>query len=639
MGFVNFAALGHMPRVFNTYLKRLASAYREQPYFFGLRARMLAGFSLLLIVMVPLNTAKLLWVMPPLVMYRLAFNVCMGCGALIALRWVGKGKLDRAGNMLVLASVLPVYAITLFAPNYQDPLAAAILMFVFGVVFLLLSLVFATRAISVGVLSLIVMNQFSLHYDRLRTGPGGGSTEFAANTLLRDGLIAMGIIFCLGITLVRMIETAHRRSEEALKETRETNKNLGSLVAERTSELEAATERANEASRAKDDFLANMSHEIRTPLNGIIASADLLRHRADIPAEAAEQVRIIAESGELLLNHLSDILDFSKIEAGLLTLEKHRFELAPLVADCVTLLAPKAAQCRLQLDCTVALSLAPTFEGDSFRLRQVLLNLVANAIKFTPPDGNVRLAITSADPQANPVLIRFEVRDTGIGMDDFVKRRLFERFSQADSSTTRRYGGTGLGLAISSRIVAIMGGRIEVESAPGRGSSFYFTVPFRRSEVVTFVETAVKPKLVNLGLRVLVVEDNLMNRKIIGAQLATLGCTHTIAVDGVEALAKLKEDLLPDVVMMDCHMPNLDGWEATRRIRAWGAAGGATPQMQAAGCLPIVALTAAVLPEERARCLEIGMNDFLAKPVKLAELQRALEPFVRSAEPAGEPGA
>jgi signal transduction histidine kinase/AmiR/NasT family two-component response regulator len=463
--------------------------------------------------------------------------------------------------------------------------------------------------------------------------PIAGSLRFAADTLIREGLVLLGLIFVLGSILVRMIETAQRMSLDALNKAKAVNENLERLVSERTEALEVATLRANEASQAKGDFLANMSHEIRTPLNGIIAWSELLRKRSDLPAQAAAHVRLIAESGELLLKQLGDILDFSKIEAGQMTLETHRFDLGPLVADSAALVESNAAQGGVILDYRIAPELPAQFEGDSFRLRQVLLNLVANAIKFTPPGGCVRFTVTGAGLRPDgAMLLRFEVSDTGIGMDEEAIKRLFQRFTQADSSTTRRYGGTGLGLAISSRIVGVMGGRIEVNSAPGKGSVFYFTLPFKPVSVAPGPGAAPSARLARLGLRVLVVEDNLMNRRIIGAQLDELGCQHAMAVDGEQALVALQRDALPDVILMDCHMPNLDGWEATRRVRAWANAPEATELQRTISRRPIIALTAAALPEERKRCLDAGMNDFVSKPVKLGELHQALKGIVKQGE-------
>jgi CheY-like chemotaxis protein len=255
-----------------------------------------------------------------------------------------------------------------------------------------------------------------------------------------------------------------------------------------------------------------------------------------------------------------------------------------------------------------------------------LLNLIANAVKFTPAGGRVDVVITG-DTRPNEKRVRFEVRDTGIGMDEATTRRIFDRFTQADTSTTRRYGGTGLGLAISFRLVEMMGGRLAVTSAPGQGSTFYFAIPLRPSNTGFAAPGVPAPVEAALNLRVLIVEDNAVNRKILGTQLAQLGCPCLLAVDGEEALDLLQREPLPDVVLMDCHMPKLDGWETTRRLRAWKSSLDAIQQKAAA--LPVVALTASAYPEERARCRDSGMNGFVAKPVKVAELQQALLPYVR----------
>jgi CheY-like chemotaxis protein len=258
-------------------------------------------------------------------------------------------------------------------------------------------------------------------------------------------------------------------------------------------------------------------------------------------------------------------------------------------------------------------------------LRQVLLNLTSNAIKFTPASGHVRVSVAKEAASADAIAVRFEVRDTGIGMDAATQARIFERFTQADSSTTRRYGGSGLGLAISADLVRLMGGTLQVESSPGQGSCFYFTLRLPPAEVARTKAVAAPAAARKLGLHVLVVEDNLVNQRILAAQLAQLGCRGTLVGDGEDALAALASQVAPDVVLMDCHMPRLDGWETTRRVRAW--AGETDVVRQRAAKLPIIALTAAALIDERQRCVDAGMDGFVAKPAKLTELRAALEPF------------
>ncbi len=605
--------------------RRIDEVYVGRPYFDGIKARLLAGSNLLVIVLVLANMGKLWWVQAPGLSYRICFNLVMISAAAISLRWLLQGRQHLAGAAVVLGSVIPIHAVLLTVPIYSQPLASAIQLFAFDLAFLLIALMFASRRVAIATLVIIVTGQFSLHMQAI---DGQGSMEFAANTLLRDGMLTTLFVFGLGWALMSMIETTHRRSEEALRATLASNETLERLVSERTQDLEAASERANEASRAKSDFLANMSHEIRTPLNGIIATSELLQHREDLSTENAELAQLIASSGELLLKLLGDILDFSKIEAGQLRLEPHSFALAPLIQDTVNLLISRAEQGKVHLDFTLSPEIPANVQGDSYRLRQILLNLLVNAIKFTPEGGGVHLDITATSTDENPIKIRFAVHDTGIGMDPETLGRIFSRFTQADSSTTRRFGGSGLGLAISARLAEMMGGKLKATSAPGKGSVFTCTLPMWVAGESANPAHNSGRALTHLGLSVLVAEDNAVNRKILAAQLAQLGCTCTATVDGEELLAALAKGPLPHVVLMDCHMPKLDGWTATQRLRGWAVSSTANARQRLAGTVPVIALTAAALPQERLRCMQAGMNEFLAKPVKLAELHAALSLYV-----------
>ncbi|MDO8540359.1 MAG: ATP-binding protein [Opitutaceae bacterium] len=620
-----------MFRSFVSFFTNLDSVYAEQFFFTRLKARLLAAFGLLIIVWVPLNVAKLAWIQPPFITLRLLMNGCVLLAAVLSLYWVRRGNIGRAGNGLALGLILPTHALLFLAPDYLEPLSVAVQLLAFDLVFLLLTVLFASRAVALGVLAVIVATFASFYLGTLHQDHIAGSLAFAANTLVRDGLVALGFIFCLGHTVVRMIDSANRRSELALPATKAMNENLEALVAERTRALAVATQQAQDSSRAKGEFLANMSHEIRTPLNGIIAGADLLRQRRDLPPVAAEHVRIVADSGNLLLKLLGDILDFSKIEAGQLEIEPHPFDLAVTVGDTVTLHASTAAAGGVRIESSLAPDLPRHVIGDSYRLSQVLLNLAANAVKFTPAGGRVNIVVSSHAARADPVPVRFEVRDTGIGMHATTLSRIFERFTQADSSTTRRFGGSGLGLAISAHLVRLMGGKLEVESAPGLGSTFFFTLSFPRVAEHAADAAAPAPVAGNLGLHVFVAEDNAVNRSILAAQLTQLGCRHTLTHDGEEALAALAGGAAPDVILMDCHMPNLDGWETTRRLRSWS--GESDESRRRAAATIVIALTAAALPEERQRCLDAGMNDFIAKPVRLAELDRVLRRFVPTLQP------
>ncbi len=602
------------------------AAYRGCPPLVGQKARLLGAILVAVVMLVPVSVARHLWMQSPALVSRLSLNVAMLVAAVVCLRWLVRGKLERAGNGFALAVVLALYLavlITGLAMTPVLPLSTGIQMVIFDSVFLLFALAFASPWVATGAFAVMLAGNAGYHAFILPQVALEETGRQAAKTLLVDGSVMLAMVFALGMTLSRMIKAANRRSEEALRKTRETNENLGRLVEERTRALETETRRAEEASRAKSEFLANMSHEIRTPLNGILASADLLARRDDLPKDAGEQVRMVGESGDLLLRLLGDILDFSKIEAGQVVLERHAFSLTTVVNDTAGLMAGRAEEGKVALCVDVSDEMEGVFvEGDSHRLKQVLLNLVSNAVKFTPAGGRVTVSAKEAPAPAGGASVVFAVADTGIGMDEGAAARVFERFTQADSSTTRRYGGTGLGLAISSRLVAMMGGRLEVATAPGHGATFSFSLTMPRVEAPRPGTAPGFAGMEMLGLRVLVVEDNAVNRKILATQLQQLGCTHAMAGDGAAALAVLEREELPDVILMDCHMPTLDGWETVRRLRGWRDSG--EERLRKAAKLPVVALTASAYPEERARCFEAGMDDFVSKPVRLAGLGTAL---------------
>lgn len=618
-----------MIRPIATCLARIDGAYRDRPYFTGSRARLLTAFAFLMCGFAPLNVAKVLWLHLPQMEVRIAWNVVMLSSAVLAIRWATRGQLERAGSVLALPALVFLHTVALVLPvsDVRQPLSVGIQIYLVDIGYLLVALIFSRRWVGIVALLIAVAGNIAFHARMRSVGTISEPVQIAANALLEEGLLVLGFVFVLGSALIHMIEAAHRRSEQALRESHATNENLERLVSVRTHDLALASEQATAASRAKGEFLANMSHEIRTPLNGIIASTDLLRLRDDLPAEAAEHVRLIADSGDLLLRLLGDILDFSKIEEGKLTLEMQPIALLAMIEDTVALIDTRAATVGVKITFSSPSDFPAFVEGDGHRIRQVLFNLLSNAVKFTPVAGQVSVGVSYISSGGGAARVRFEVRDSGIGMDEETQRRVFERFTQADSSTTRRYGGTGLGLAISARLVTLMGGQLQVESRPGVGSAFHFTLPMKivpepAQRAASVVPAAVP---VPINLRVLVTEDNAVNRSIIGAQLNRLGCSHVTAVDGEAALMALQVDPLPDVILMDCHMPRLDGWKTTRCIREWAQK--PDERSRKAATIPIVALTAAALPNERARCLEAGMNDFLAKPVKLAELEQVLRQY------------
>jgi len=398
-------------------------------------------------------------------------------------------------------------------------------------------------------------------------------------------------------------------------------------------ELAHAKQAAEAANRAKSDFLANMSHEIRTPMTAILGYADVLETRLADPDDRA-CVGTIKRNGHYLVQIINDILDLSKIEAGKLVPELVRFDPLEVLDDVESLMGERARERGLQLTVQADGPLPPTVRGDPIRLRQVLVNLISNAIKFTN-EGSVATTV-----HCNAALEQLElsVTDTGIGMTPELQARLFEPFSQADTSLTRRYGGTGLGLAISKRLVEALGGTIGVESAPGQGSTFSFSVPTGSLEGITLVDgrTRGKPRNVPpplpqrslLGARILLVDDRRDVRHLMQTYLDDAGAQVDCAGDGLAALDEFErgraEGHEPDVIVLDMQMPTLDGYQTARRLREWGFTG------------PIVALTAAAMKGDRERCLAAGCDDYLTKPIDRAQLVGCVARFAAESKP--EPG-
>jgi len=427
----------------------------------------------------------------------------------------------------------------------------------------------------------------------------------------------------LGESLNAMIETL----KNSRHEVREYQERLEEKIRERTEQLEEAMQKALAASRAKSEFLANISHELRTPMNGVIGMIEILLEESPSPQQA-DHLETARGCANTLLSLLNDILDLSKIEAGRMLLENIPFEVRPLVEDCVRSMQARARQKGIPLRCQIAPNVPSRIVGDPLRIRQMLNNLLSNAVKFTER-GSVDVSVNARyNLDLTEARITLEVADTGTGIPAEKLSAIFDEFTQADGSISRRYGGTGLGLAITRRLVEMHKGRITVQSEERKGSRFRIELPARVAASAA-KDAHPQPELpaaagstgsVPLPARILLAEDNLVNQKVVTAILKKRGYRVEVAADGREALRRLEQYPF-DLVLMDVQMPELDGIEAARQIR----------QKERFRRLPIVAMTAHAMNGDRERCLSAGMDDYLSKPVAPAHLLEAVQKHLQRA--------
>ncbi|OPY12698.1 MAG: Autoinducer 2 sensor kinase/phosphatase LuxQ [Syntrophus sp. PtaB.Bin001] len=478
--------------------------------------------------------------------------------------------------------------------------------------------------------------------DKISRRVKGLSERYELELIRKDGAVVFVMIsaspvytgngdfagsFCV-VTDITESKEAFESMLNARKEAEVANQRLRRSI-EQSRQLAIKAESAN---RAKSEFLANMSHEIRTPMNGILGFLELLQKEEGLTDRQHQYVSTALASGETLLQLVNDILDFSKIEAGKMEIAVTPLDLADLVKEVMEFFKSQAQLKGIELSCHMESEIPSSLHGDPVRLRQVLVNLLGNAVKFTEK-GKITLSVSLEEEAERTALLRFEVQDTGVGIAPDAISRIFNAFAQEDGSTTRQYGGTGLGLAIVSQLVPMMGGKIEVESTQGRGSTFRFTArlekPDTREATVPHPSPLPTPPAVMeerekmkpfASFRILLVEDNPVNQTLSAAMLEYFGCSADVADDGLEALEKVAANQY-DLILMDCQMPRMDGYEATAAIRKQEAEYGTGGKFRHT---PIIALTAHALEGDREICLTAGMDDYLSKPFKADELRSVL---------------
>jgi signal transduction histidine kinase/CheY-like chemotaxis protein len=440
-----------------------------------------------------------------------------------------------------------------------------------------------------------------------------GEPQWSTRLTIAAAMYLLGIYLAFtGLVSARLRDRA-RRAMRTARELVDSLEQKKSALEAQARELEEASRKAEQANVAKAQFLATISHEIRTPMNGVLGTTELL-----LATSLAGRQRRLAEtahrSATALLALIDDVLDLSRIEASKLTLQSTSFDLRALVTEAAELMATTARGKPLALSCTISAALPERVEGDPMRLRQVLVNLLHNAVKFTER-GGIALEVIVLEDADDSVRLLFEVRDTGIGLAEDQFDSVFDAFTQVDASSTRRHGGTGLGLAIVKEIAELMGGQVGVDSRLEEGSTFWFEVSLKKGAQPAGDVGPATARAPILSAHILLAEDDAVNQMVVEEMLTGMGCVVDVVDDG-DAACVAAARIAYDLIFMDCHMPVLDGFEATRRIRAAADEQGAHT--------PIVALTADALAGDRERCLACGMDDYMTKPVSTEQLAAAV---------------
>jgi len=439
---------------------------------------------------------------------------------------------------------------------------------------------------------------------------------------LEELKIPIAIVFLLGLFLNLFYVKLHYNNWKSFISEKNKSENYSTKIQKSNVELEKALQESNKASKLKGDFIATVSHEVRTPMNGIIGLSSLL-YDTELNEEQKDFVRMIKKSADSLLDIINDILDFSKIESGQFEMDHSVFDIAALTNELAVIFGEKVSEKKLDLKVNITQNLDNMVVGDQVRLRQILNNILSNAVKFTH-EGYIRLSLNSEPIDISQSIYKFKIEDTGIGIAPDKIDVIFNRFTQGDASTTRKYGGTGLGLAITKEVVELMKGSIAVKSEPGIGTIFYLDIPFqinKKSRLASKSENEeflMKLRQQVAGSKVLIVEDNIINQKVTKKMLEKTGCIVDTAVDGMEAIEKVTAEKY-DLVFMDIMMPNLSGVEATIKIRTL---------FKNKDYINIIAMTAHAMKGDRERYIDAGMDDYLSKPFGQEKLYRMLQKWL-----------